>query len=365
MSLRLGSTVIAGIGTNTKYNANNLLDWKWTDHELNDQSWLKADTFSWQDGTAYSDVYNHLVADNSSGTSQTETVGSYTISYKLAPDGHKITTDESTVANIYNETGVAWYYVLDTTNQRFKLPRENPEREVLGQSAAVIGNGMTLGMTNGTTNFAMSGKSGTSGTNNIWSTSGYGQAVSSTPGTGLGYQGIMGVTTDPTKSGMIAQLSETTGIYKGKKYLYFYVGEYSQTATEQTAGLNSSLFNDKVDLDGNNATFPHVIESYENGSSWYRVYSDGWCEQGGITGTESTTRGQTINISFMMQFNDTNYTIIATDGNTSKTTYSSSVGIASILNGTKTTSDVSISSYGFASADTHGVISWIAYGKVF
>ena len=32
------------------------------------------------------------------------------------------------------------------------------------------------------------------------------------------------------------------------KYLYFYVGDFSQTATEQTAGLNSSLFNGKADL---------------------------------------------------------------------------------------------------------------------
>ena len=28
---------------------------------------------------------------------------------------------------------------------------------------------------------------------------------------------------------------------------------------------------------------PHIIETYQNGTSWYRVYSDGWCEQGGIT----------------------------------------------------------------------------------
>lgn len=26
-----------------------------------------------------------------------------------------------------------------------------------------------------------------------------------------------------------------------------------------------------------------VVESYNNGYSWYRLYSDGWCEQGGRT----------------------------------------------------------------------------------
>ena len=34
-----------------------------------------------------------------------------------------------------------------------------------------------------------------------------------------------------------------------------------------------------------------IVENYKNGSSWYRVYSDGWCEQGGYapTGTTQTS----------------------------------------------------------------------------
>lgn len=31
---------------------------------------------------------------------------------------------------------------------------------------------------------------------------------------------------------------------------------------------------------------PHVTETYVNGSSWYRVWSDGWCEQGGVLSVE-------------------------------------------------------------------------------
>ena len=57
--------------------------------------------------------------------------------------------------------------------------------------------------------------------------------------------------------------------------------------------------NDKVDLNGGNATFPHIVETYHNGTEWYRVYSDGWCEQGGkITGTT---------VTFLKEFADTNY----------------------------------------------------------
>lgn len=48
-----------------------------------------------------------------------------------------------------------------------------------------------------------------------------------------------------------------------------------------------------------------VIETYQNGSSWYRVYSDGWCEQGGVdtgTGSEKT-------ITFLKPFANTNYSL--------------------------------------------------------
>lgn len=56
---------------------------------------------------------------------QRETVNGTTIVYYQADDGHKIcpASQESNVAAIYNATGVAWYYIIDTTKQQFKLPR--------------------------------------------------------------------------------------------------------------------------------------------------------------------------------------------------------------------------------------------------
>ena len=39
---------------------------------------------------------------------------------------------------------------------------------------------------------------------------------------------------------------------------------------------------------------PEIIESYQNGSSWYRVYRDGWCEQGSTVNV--TQLGTTITL---------------------------------------------------------------------
>lgn len=253
----------------------------WFDYQLNDLAWLRADTFSWQDGTVYSDAYDHLVADWNGGTWTTETVAGITIGYMQTEDGHKICSEqqESTVLAIYNATGVAWYYILDTTNQRFKLPRENPAREELIQVVRAKGNGMTLGLTNGTTNVGLAGVYGGSRNELGGKTDAYGKSV------GTGAQGddgntknnwLVGVTTDPTNSGIISDMKDSTSAYKGKKYLYFYVGQFSQSATEQTAGLNSELFNSKLDLDGNNATASTINTLINKANSTTKQTIVGW-----------------------------------------------------------------------------------------
>lgn len=69
--------------------------------------------------------------------------------------------------------------------------------------------------------------------------------------------------------------------------------------------VNGKADKDLVNVSSNVSV---CIESWhdENGN-WYRVYSDGWCEQGGSltpTGTGSYTSGT---ITFPKSFKDTNY----------------------------------------------------------
>ena len=59
-------------------------------------------------------------------SASSETIAGITITYYQTNDGKKIVTSDAEIANaesIYNATGVQWYYILDTVNQRFKLPR--------------------------------------------------------------------------------------------------------------------------------------------------------------------------------------------------------------------------------------------------
>ena len=224
----------------------NLFDFKWTDYELGDQSWLRADTFSWQDGTVYSNAYNHLVDDIDGKTATSETVGSYTISYYLADDGHKITTDEATVSDIYDETGVAWYYILDTTNQRFKLPRTKYGFVGLRDTVGKYVPESLPNITGEHPDIAIRTANGT-GTGVFLDTE-----YANSAATGGSSRGIKVLKFDASDSSSVYQDNAPVQQRATQMYLYFYVGQFTQTATEQTAGLNSELFNGKGDLNAQN-----------------------------------------------------------------------------------------------------------------
>lgn len=128
------SSVIGQVGENKPWVIENfmgiksqlpLLTFDWFDHEPNDGSWLCANDWSWNDGSMYVSAYNMLADQYTNGTQKSETIGSYTIQYTEGTNGMKIVSsaNSGTVEDIYDESGVAWYYVLDTVNTQFKLPR--------------------------------------------------------------------------------------------------------------------------------------------------------------------------------------------------------------------------------------------------
>lgn len=51
-----------------------------------------------------------------------------------------------------------------------------------------------------------------------------------------------------------------------------------------------------------------VVESYSNGTNWYRVYRSGWCEQGG---RGALNENSTTTITLLKQYKDTNYFVSA------------------------------------------------------
>lgn len=239
MSVRLGNRIIAG-GRPINKSALYLFDFKWSDHLVNQQEWLRADTFTWHDGTTYSDAYQHLVDDVDGKTTQTETIAGTTITFYLADDGHKIvdSSQEANVGQIFLDTGVAWYYILDETNTRFKLPRtEHGVVGVRGNVGDYVEAGLpdiygNVGINDGQPDNVLFKSNGYQGT---WP---YGSSATNRPKIQFkasDYNSIYGnsTTVQPPATQM---------------YLYFYVGEFTQTAKEQTAGITAETLNQKADL---------------------------------------------------------------------------------------------------------------------
>ncbi len=63
----------------------------------------------------------------------------------------------------------------------------------------------------------------------------------------------------------------------------------------------------KLNVDLSNFPKPYIKETYVNGNSWYRLWSDGWCEQSGYVNKDSvvTLLKPYININYTLTFGST------------------------------------------------------------
>lgn len=290
----------------------------WSDHLLNRVDMLMSNTFSWQSGEVYKACYDLLVSEYST-TSNTVTVDDVT--FKITSNGYRIAdaTQEQAIMNLYDNTGVAWYYILDTTNTRFKLPRMKYLVSVKGAAQAPVmpydSEQATLKASDYAsklTYFAHTDgqANGTILRNNLQGCLAIPLNKTQNPSAlGASFGGNYGTWAGTFTPMMFADLANTgTPQTLDNMYLYFYVGEYTQTAVEQTAGLNAELFNVKMDRDLSNRTsnIHFVIETSDKSilPSWYRIYDDGWCEQGGYTSPSVA------DITFLKPFKDINFTVI-------------------------------------------------------
>ena len=169
-----------------------LLDYKWSEYELSNASWLISNG-AFHSGATYKAVYELLLKIHN-GTETKEGV-----SVKLSTE-------------IYTDTD----FVLNTSDTTFRLPI----KVKLASGNAVVGNGMTLGLMQGDTTFGTTIESGSRiATSSL--------AYGTDSGSNISYNNIesnktFGITTDPTKSGIETSPQDL--------YLYFYVGETVQDA---------------------------------------------------------------------------------------------------------------------------------------
>ena len=188
------------------------------------------------------------------------------------------------------ETGQCGKFVV--SNDYVRIPKLGNSlcSGVIDGKIPVIGNGMALGLTNGTDNFGISNGYSAAVQNQLMvpSNSIFGKDVGSqnaqqspTKANNL----ATGITTDPTKSGIEGKINSVEVFY------YMVISTEGQTASVEIdinkvyEDLNLKATTDLSNVDAN---IDYVVESYQNGTNWYRVYKSGWIEQGGRAEANAT-----------------------------------------------------------------------------
>lgn len=136
----------------------------------------------------------------------------------------------------------------------------------------------------------------------------------------------------------------------------FICGRISTNSSSKISLLEIKTAFHAVDYNDFN-NIPHIVETYVNGTSWYRVYSDGWCEQGGHWNSSSNSL-QTITL--LKPYKDTNYNVQVTVAHTGAP-YTSGVAPCYYSAAYKTVS--SFQCYGYSDASLANK-DWMACGYI-
>lgn len=88
--------------------------------------------------------------------------------------------------------------------------------------------------------------------------------------------------------------------------LYFKVANSVENLEFLNAGAVLQVVND---INTKLSNTPHIIETYQNSTSGYILWSNGYCEQWGVLdyGSDYTGAGRGYSVSFIIPFKDTNY----------------------------------------------------------
>lgn len=335
----------------------NLFDYKYSDYQLNDASWLNGDTFSWQSGGVYKVAYQHLLNDYNNATEK-----SVYYSSNITPVG-MINNDKGTLSGFYTNIAYATINVKRPQSNFYLVIKTSgcsasawTSQSILTFPAAYEGivfrfDGTVLKLwisSNGTSYDVASGYN-TGLTvpvgvdvwfKLVWSGTQY---IASYSTDGITWVAGTPLTSDkaPYWDDKVACIGGTgfeSYPFAGKIYLQ---DSYLNIDSERFwKGCNYWKYKEALDghrfvnyadhdklaelytntglgwyyiVDTANSRFKlprgsqdrYIVKSGEIGGNWYRVYSDGWVEQGGIynAGTNQNYQVQDIYLPIRMANN--------------------------------------------------------------
>lgn len=195
------------------------------------------------------------------------------------------------------------FYVINDTNKTIRLPKLTNYIK-----CAVTGYGIMqdkAGLPNITGTFSVVRRGGSEGPA---PTGAFTQESNWDAKNGAGSGDSWGSTYSFSASQSNSTYGSSNTVTPAHTTLYPWVCAYQSAipaSTAQAAEFQQALSGkaDVADL----AEVQCVVETYHNGESWYRIWSDGWCEQGGYTG--SVGYDTDITITLLKDFAINNYSV--------------------------------------------------------
>ena len=224
--------------------------------------------------------------------------------------------------------GVCGKFVYDSTNNTVRLPKITGITEGTTDLTA-LGDLVQAGLPNITGTYRRDNSQRTNSGNwdgcfYPYDSSASGKASGDSSNSYTGHK-VLGF--DASRSSNIYGQSNTVQPQTIKVLYYIVIATTAKTEIEVDIDEISTDLNGKADVDlsnlsnglanticttkatttstASNAIPAVIVENYVNGTSWYRVYSDGWCEQG--DSYASTTSNSSI--ALLKNYVDTNYSV--------------------------------------------------------
>lgn len=338
---------------------------RWDNDFAENLGWVKSEG-QWLNGNSYPDAYQMMV----------QNIG-LNDKFIAATEGTALSNDN------YDK------FLVDTTAVKFRLPLSNGERTLVkkyvngtewyniysdgwceqgGQSVHLSSTAFTIRILipYKDANYSINNQTGFDGyytqgtaecfrqvwsvTNNSFDTWGHGS------GTGLGYHRW-------ATKGYTNIIS--VGDYNTGSYLYYKLGDVVPSTVVNTQQIVDDLHAECLEFKQEvqaalNQMAAYVVETWHEGTEWYRKYSDGWIEQGG-TYISQTTGGSTLSatLSLHTPFSNKNYVMVTQSMRSSTINDYSSLYAGAVL---KDTSSVQVKLVAANGAQYISGFMWYACG---
>lgn len=203
----------------------------------------------------------------------------------------------------YGECGK---FAVDTTNNKFKVPTIK-DGAVIQQalSNSELGKAYNAGLPN------LYGQFGT-GQNEYFDGVLFTQSDNIKDDTAEGGSSDTSAIFDASKYNPIYGNSDTVQMNAVALRHFVVVANGSINQSQMDWSQWASNLQSKMNADHSNDPYPYIKEMYQNGTSWYVLYSNGWCRQGGYyAGTGSATSIKNT-MTLLKPYANTTYTVVAT-----------------------------------------------------